>query len=194
MSAAARRWCVLFDRDGTLNAHVWRAGRRSSARDEHEWTDLPGVQESFGRLRAAGALIGVVTNQPDLSRGLLDPAALRRMHRRLGEVDGVYICPHTTSHRCPCRKPATGLLHQAARHLAVDLRHSYLVGDRPTDAQAGLTAGCTAVLLTPRTPVPRSGIPGLHYANDLAGATGAVLAHRRATTARPTEHPQGETP
>ncbi|WP_158771510.1 D-glycero-alpha-D-manno-heptose-1,7-bisphosphate 7-phosphatase [Streptomyces sp. NRRL S-340] len=174
-----RRWCVFFDRDGTLNAHVWRAGRRTSARHEQEWTALPGIQECFGRLRAAGALIGLVTNQPDLSRGLSDRTALDRMHHRLGPLDGVFVCPHTACRRCACRKPAGGLLRQAAEELSVDLSDSYMVGDRPTDAQAGIGAGCTAVLLTPRVPPRPSLIPGLHYATDLVDAAGTVLRHHR---------------
>jgi D-glycero-D-manno-heptose 1,7-bisphosphate phosphatase len=180
-NAAARRpaarWCVFFDRDGTLNAHVPRAGRRSSPRNPREWRALPGVQECFARLRAAGAMIAVVTNQPDLGRALVDRAALDDLHRRLGDLDGVYVCPHPSEHRCRCRKPSSLLLHRAARDLGVSLADSFLVGDRPTDAQAALNAGLAAVLLAPG-PAP-SRIPGLHYAPNLPAASAAVLRHRR---------------
>ncbi|WP_181140307.1 HAD-IIIA family hydrolase [Streptomyces sp. Ru62] len=182
--AGSRGWGVFFDRDGTLNAHVRRGGRRTSARHEQEWTALPGVQECFGRLRAADALIGVVTNQPDLSRGLLDPATLDRLHRRLGRLDGVWVCPHTARQRCRCRKPSSVLLRRAAARLSVDLAGSYFVGDRPTDAQAALNAGCTAVLLTPRVPARPSLIAGLHYAPDLWEAASTVLHLRRTGAAR----------
>lgn len=178
---AKRPWAVLFDRDGTLNAHVTRSGRRTSARHEHEWTALPGIQECFGLLREAGALIGLVTNQPDLSRGLFDRAALDRMHHRLGPLDGVYVCPHTAARRCSCRKPAGGLLRDAARHLSLDLGDSYMVGDRPTDAQAALNVGCTAILLTSCNPPRPSLVPGVLYAKDLVGAADLVLRHHRST-------------
>ncbi|MFJ4834491.1 D-glycero-alpha-D-manno-heptose-1,7-bisphosphate 7-phosphatase [Streptomyces sp. NPDC088747] len=185
-AARNRGWCVFFDRDGTLNTHVLRRGRRTSPRHAEEWTALPGIQECFTQLRAAGALIALFTNQPDLSRGLLDPSALDRMHRRLGRLDGVYVCSHSARHRCHCRKPSSALLRQAAVDLSVDLAASYLVGDRPTDAQAGLNAGCTAVLLTPRTPPRASTVTGVHYASDLLEAAHTVLRHRRSRTARHT--------
>ncbi|MFD3976812.1 D-glycero-alpha-D-manno-heptose-1,7-bisphosphate 7-phosphatase [Streptomyces cyaneofuscatus] len=182
-AARDRAWCVFFDRDGTLNNHVLRGGRRTSPRHTQEWTALPGVQECFAQLRAAGALIALFTNQPDLSRGLLDRSALARMHRRLGRLDGVYVCSHSARNRCWCRKPSSVLLRQAAADLSLDLAGSYLVGDRPTDAQAGLNAGCTAVLLSPRTPPRASTVTGVHYAPDLLAAARTVLRHRHSRTA-----------
>ncbi|MEU3860078.1 HAD-IIIA family hydrolase [Streptomyces sp. NPDC028722] len=181
---AAAHWGAFFDRDGTLNAHVLRGGRRGSARHPREWTALPGVAECFARLRAAGAVIGVITNQPDLSRGLLDLGTLHDLHRRLGPLETVRVCPHTAEQRCRCRKPSSALLREAAADLSVDLSDSYFVGDRPTDAQAGLNAGCTAVLLVPGGTVRRSLIPGLHYAAGLPQAATAVLRHRSAAAGR----------
>ncbi|MET7457372.1 HAD-IIIA family hydrolase [Streptomyces sp. NPDC005574] len=175
---------MFFDRDGTLNTHVLRSGRRTSPRHAQEWTALPGVQECFTQLRAAGALIALFTNQPDLSRGLVDRSALDHMHRRLDRLDGVYVCSHSARHRCRCRKPSSVLLRQAAADLSVDLKESYLVGDRPTDAQAGLNAGCTTVLLSPRTPPRPSTVAGVHYAPNLLEAAHTVLHHRRSRTAR----------
>ncbi|MBB5868332.1 D-glycero-D-manno-heptose 1,7-bisphosphate phosphatase [Allocatelliglobosispora scoriae] len=167
---------MFFDRDGTLNAHVPRDGRRSSPRGTGEWRPLPGGAEAIASLREAGAHIAVVTNQPDLARGLLSWDVLDDLHGQLAGVDAAYTCPHTAAQRCRCRKPSSYWLRRAARELSVSLADSYLVGDRPTDAQAGLNAGLTAVLLvhSART----SGIPGLLYAPDLTSAAAAILRHR----------------
>ncbi|MFG2133843.1 D-glycero-alpha-D-manno-heptose-1,7-bisphosphate 7-phosphatase [Streptomyces sp. NPDC048751] len=172
-------WCVFFDRDGTLNDHVERDGRRSSPRSPEEWIPRPDASAALGRLRAAGGRLVVITNQPDLSRGLLDPRALDGLHRALAAeagVDDVFVCPHRAADSCACRKPSSHWLYRAARRHRLDLHLSYLVGDRPTDAQAGLNAGTRAVLLT--TIRRTSNVPGLHYAPDLSAAATEILRHR----------------
>ena len=173
------RWGVFFDRDGTLNAHVRRDGRRSSPRSEQEWLLRPGARDALNRLHGAGATLAVVTNQPDLARGRLSRGALDGLHHRLAAgvpLAAFYVCGHTREQRCRCRKPSSDLLHRAAVHLGVDLGQSYLVGDRPTDAQAAMNAGLVAVLLSPVR--GESQIPGLQYVPGLAAAAAAILRHR----------------
>lgn len=170
---------MFLDRDGTLNAHVLRVGRRSSPRGLQEWTLLPETSIALARLRAAGARLVVVTNQPDLSRGLIRRDALDGLHQRLAaqvHLDAVLVCPHQASERCRCRKPSSYWLHHAARHLQVDLGASYFIGDRATDAQTGLNAGLRVVLLTAGRGV--SDIPGLRYANGLSAAATEILRDR----------------
>lgn len=175
------RWAVFLDRDGTVNAHVVRAGRRSSPWRIGEFALVPGAVAASEVLRGAGARLFVVTNQPDLQRGLLHPRDLEGMHHWLQEMlglDHVYVCPHVKSQRCKCRKPAGTLFRRAIEEFGVDLRHSWMVGDRATDAQAALTAGLRAVITTPARRSARSTVPGLTYVTSMIDGAREILRAR----------------
>ncbi|MCL6566859.1 MAG: HAD-IIIA family hydrolase [Acidobacteriia bacterium] len=146
--AEKRRPGVLLDRDGVLVRLVWRAGRWVSPRQLAEFALLPGAAAAVARLRAAGLPVVVVTNQPDLARGLLEKQTLAEMHRRLAAqlgVDAIYVCPHDDADGCACRKPRPGLLLAAARDFSLNLRRSFLVGDSWKDIAAGRAVGCLTV-------------------------------------------------
>ncbi|MFE9663212.1 HAD-IIIA family hydrolase [Streptomyces sp. NPDC005955] len=166
---ALRRPAVFLDRDGTLTEP-----RHYPSRPE----DLilqTGIGPPLRVLQQAGFALIVVTNQSGLARGLVDEAAIAPMHHRLRELlahhqvrlDGIYLCPHHRSGTvprfslaCPCRKPAPGMLHQAARDLDRDLSSSWMVGDSACDIEAGRRAGTRTALVGPK---PLTGIaPTLH--------------------------------
>lgn len=141
---------VFLDRDGVINRAVVRNGKPypPASAGELEW--LPGVAEALAALRDAGFARIVVTNQPDVARGVQTLAAIEAMHARVVAelpVDEVRVCPHDDGDRCECRKPKPGLIFEAARARGLDLGHSYLVGDRWRDVEAGCRAGCTTVLV-----------------------------------------------
>jgi len=122
---------------------------------------LPGVAGALARLKRAGFVLPVVSNQAGVARGLLDEAAVRALQaeveRRLAgqgapALDGFYFCPHHPSATlpayrtaCACRKPRPGLLLAAAQALDLDPARSFMVGDRPSDLVAGRRAGCRVV-------------------------------------------------
>jgi D-glycero-D-manno-heptose 1,7-bisphosphate phosphatase len=97
----------------------------------------------------------MVTNQPDVHRGLITMDFVREINKALNlPLDGTYICPHITEVLCDCRKPRTLLFRQAAEELSIDLRRSYMVGDTWRDVEAGTAAGCRTVWIRhPETPV-----------------------------------------
>lgn len=144
---------VFLDRDGVLNKTVMRDGGAASPRALDEFELLPGVGLAVEGLKRAGLLVVVMTNQPDVARGVLAPAELERMHERLRglvSVDAIYTCPHDDEDGCSCRKPKPGLLLRAAHEWGICLRKSWLVGDGWKDIEAGKTANCTTVLLKTR--------------------------------------------
>jgi D-glycero-D-manno-heptose 1,7-bisphosphate phosphatase len=111
---------------------------------------VPDAAGAVGRLRAAGFPVFVVTNQPDLARGLLAPAEHERMLavlRAAVAVDDIAVCPHDDADRCECRKPASGMLEDLASRHGVDLAQSVVVGDSWKDMEAGRRAGCRTVLI-----------------------------------------------
>jgi D-glycero-D-manno-heptose 1,7-bisphosphate phosphatase len=144
MSAAA----VFLDRDGVLNEAVVRDGRPYPPASADAVRLLPGVREACAQLADAGLRLIVVTNQPDIARGTLDPEELEAIHERLRQtlpLDEVVVCPHDDADGCACRKPRPGMILQAARRWGVDLTHSVTVGDRWRDVAAGRAAGTRTV-------------------------------------------------
>jgi D-glycero-D-manno-heptose 1,7-bisphosphate phosphatase len=144
------RRAVFLDRDGVINEALVRDGRALAPLSPQEFQLVPGAAAQVARLRAAGLLAVVVTNQPEIARGALAAADLDRMHARLRsevELDGIEVCPHDPREGCACCKPAPGMLHRSAAALDIDLGASFLVGDRWRDIGAGRAAGCFSILL-----------------------------------------------
>ena len=146
MSARA----VFLDRDGVLNPSPIRRGRPRAPITLAELQLFPWVAGAVDALHEAGFSCLVVTNQPDVASGELPASTLAAMHARVLEetgVDDIYVCPHGQNDGCACRKPRPGLVLRAARDWSVDLAASFLVGDRPSDIEAGRAAGCRTVLV-----------------------------------------------
>ena len=155
---------------------------------------LPGAVDAVAALAAAGAKVFVVTNQPDVARGRLDPAELALMHDHLRAtlaVDDIAVCPHDGAEGCHCRKPRPGMLIDLAARHRVDLDASYMVGDRWVDIAAGAAAGCTTILVERRyswdstsAGSPPATLHPDHRVANVATAAGVILARARRTDAR----------
>lgn len=144
------RAAVFLDRDGVVNRIVPRAGRPGSPRRMDELVIEEAAGVAVSRLRAAGFATFIVTNQPDISRGLLSAAELDAMMaeiQRRVEVDDVRVCVHDDADECACRKPKPGMLLELAERWDIDLSASYLIGDTWKDMEASLVAGCSGILL-----------------------------------------------
>ena len=147
---------VFLDRDGTLNEEVCYLYRPE---DLHI---LPGVGEALRMLKEAGYRLVVVTNQAGVARGYYTEEDVRRLHlhmNRLLERDGAgidafYYCPHHPVHgigpykiQCQCRKPGTGMFEMAGGRFDVDKAHSFMVGDKLLDVEAGKNYGLASILV-----------------------------------------------
>lgn len=144
------RRAAFLDRDGTLIEATVRDGKPYPPSSVDDLIVLPGVPEALGRLRDAGFLLIVVTNQPDVARGTLPRDALDAMHRALQArlpIDDLRVCQHDDDDQCACRKPKPGLLLDAAREHGIDLSASVMIGDRWRDIDAGRNAGCRSVFI-----------------------------------------------
>jgi len=141
---------VFLDRDGVINANLQRDGKPVAPTRLAELRFLPGIEEAARRLKAAGFLLIVITNQPDVATGLTPRAECEAMHdeiRRRLPIDDIMACFHTDADNCFCRKPKPGMIFEAAAKYNIDLAASYVVGDRWRDIKAGQAAGCFTIFI-----------------------------------------------
>jgi len=150
------RPAIFLDRDGVIIDDVHHLSTPTQVQM------IPGAAEAIAALNRAGWPVVVVTNQSGVARGLFTVDVLHAVHRRIAEqlvekgarVDAYFFCPHYPTadvaeyrQECSCRKPKPGMLVQAARELSLDLSHSWTIGDRDTDLQAGAAAGTRTILV-----------------------------------------------
>jgi D-glycero-D-manno-heptose 1,7-bisphosphate phosphatase len=151
-SSAGQRRAVFLDRDGVINQVLLREGKPYPPGGLEEFIIFPEVAEACARLKAAGYRLVVTTNQPDVGRGTMARATVEAIHaemcRRL-PIDRVEVCFHPGKglSDCACRKPKPGMLVQGAQALGVDLKRSWMVGDRWRDIDCGYAAGCRTVFI-----------------------------------------------
>ena len=142
------RRAVFLDRDGVLNETVMRSGKPYPPAKLADLRVLPGTAEALGRLKELDFLLIVVSNQPDVARGVQKREAVEEMEHRLRAelpLDDVLTCFHDDQDNCVCRKPRPGLVTRAAQQYGIDLGRSYLIGDRWRDIDAGTNAGCKTI-------------------------------------------------
>ncbi|MBV8280934.1 MAG: HAD family hydrolase [Candidatus Eremiobacteraeota bacterium] len=180
---------VFVDRDGTLNVNTGYVGRPALV------ALVPRAGEGLRLLNGAGYGIVVVSNQSGIARGYFSEADADEVDVRLREllaqvganVTAIYRCPHWPEDErpagvaaCGCRKPKPGMLLRAAADYDIDLRASWMIGDRLLDMQAGRAAGCRCVLVPgvpPHQPAEEMrGAPPDYRARDLVDAAQHIIA------------------
>lgn len=153
LTGEALRRAVFLDRDGVINRSHVVAGKPYAPRRIEDFRLLPGAAVAIDTLATAGFLVFVVTNQPDIGNRLVAPSVVTAMHERLRRelrIEEVYCCPHRQDENCTCRKPAPGMLLEAAACHHIDLSASFMVGDRSSDMEAGQRAGCDTIFIDRR--------------------------------------------
>jgi D-glycero-D-manno-heptose 1,7-bisphosphate phosphatase len=144
------KYAIILERDGVLNHTMIGPKGQIAPLSFNEFRINPEVIEPLHRLKNAGYRLIVTTSQPGLSRGVLPRRELDMMHSLLRSklpLDDILVCPHDEADRCPCRKPQTGLLTEAAFKWHLDLERSFVVSDKWQDAAAAQVAGCLSVLI-----------------------------------------------
>ncbi len=150
---------VFLDRDGTVIDDTGYLDDPAGVRL------MAGAAAGLRLLDRTGRPIVVVSNQSGIGRGRITKDAAAMVHQRFVEIvaaegvdfAGCYYCPHAPMVGCTCRKPATGLFDRAAVDLDLNLEDSVMIGDKCSDVEAGLDAGCRAILLG-NGPVDRTDI------------------------------------
>ncbi len=141
---------VFLDRDGVINRAIVREGKPYPPKDLTELEILPGVPEALAALKKAEYKLIVVTNQPDVARGTVKKEVVESINHQLSStlpLDEFRTCYHDDHEACDCRKPAPGALLAAALEHDIELKRSYMIGDRWRDIEAGQRAGCKTVFI-----------------------------------------------
>lgn len=176
---------IFLDRDGTL------IDDPGYVTDSDQVRLLPGAAEAVRSWNQAGYRVVVVSNQSALARGLITESQLEDINAQMelylenekAEVDAIYCCPYLDGPEAVVpkyrrdsnlRKPRPGLLLKAAEDLNIDLSSSWMIGDSAHDVQAGLSAGCRTILLSPNQDPPED-VEADFIVRDLPGAAGLIL-------------------
>jgi len=149
MNRNASHRAVFLDRDGTITEEASYVG------DVDKVMPIPGAADALKQLQDAGYKLFVITNQSGVGRGYFTREAVEAIHAHLDEsfanagvrFDRYYVCPHHPEDNCDCRKPKPKFLLDAAREYGLDLSRCFMIGDRPSDIQAGANAGTKTILV-----------------------------------------------
>ena len=176
---------IFLDRDGTINEEV------DFLTNPLDLRLIPGAADAIREANESGFKVFIITNQSGIARGLLTEERLGEIHAALvsklaghrAKIDAIYYCPHHPDFgqppyrsECDCRKPKTGMIDQAVRAFGIDVRKSFVIGDRMIDVQTGNNAGAASILVLTgygRSELElcrRNGVPIGHTAADLYAA------------------------
>lgn len=144
-----RNKAVFVDRDGTINID----GPYLSNPDKFEM--YSGVGEGIKKLKENRFKIIIVTNQSGIARGYFTENDLADIHAKMKrdfkkfyvDIDGIYYCPHQPDDNCNCRKPKTSLFEKAIKDHDIDVKKSYMLGDKILDICAGNKIGVKTILI-----------------------------------------------
>ncbi|MDI6804682.1 MAG: D-glycero-beta-D-manno-heptose 1,7-bisphosphate 7-phosphatase [Bacteroidota bacterium] len=147
---------IFLDRDGTINEEL------EFISSPDEVILIPGSAEAIKEANKLGLKVFVITNQSGIARGLIKGDELAAVHNSLVELlskegahlDAIYFCPHHPEYgeaqyrvECDCRKPNTGMLKQAEAEFGIDLKQSFVIGDRIVDVKAAHSVGAKSILV-----------------------------------------------
>ena len=140
--------CVFWDRDGVINEAIIKEGVPTSPLHLKEFVFKPFIREVLKASKRFRYLNIIVTNQPNIARGLTTHKVIQSFHSKISKdlkIDDIFTCFHDDKDGCSCRKPKTGLLEAAAKKYDIDFKASLMVGDRWRDIEAGQRLQCQTI-------------------------------------------------
>ena len=141
---------VFLDRDGVLVKSIIKNRKGYAPRKLKDFKVYKDSSASVEKLNSLGFKIFVVTNQPDVRKKKISKRTLSKMHKILKKkvnIKKIYTCVHSLNEKCSCRKPMTGMLLKAAKTYKINLKKSYMVGDRESDILCGEKVGCKTIFI-----------------------------------------------
>jgi len=147
---------VFFDRDGTINID------KEYLYKIEDFEFETGVTDTLKYLYRKGFKLIIISNQSGVARGYFTVSDVEKLHDHIKkraadfgfEITAIYYCPHYAkgiikeySIECGCRKPGTGLIEKAIKDHNIDVKKSFMIGDKESDILAGKNAGLKTVLV-----------------------------------------------
>ena len=140
---------IFMDRDGTVSEEI------GYMYHTHLYKPFPWTGPAIRKINESGMKAVLITNQSGIERGYFPESQVHEVHevlraelaRHNATLDAAYFCPHDPKTGCDCRKPQPGMLLRAERELGIDMNHSYMIGDRYLDVDAGYAAGVRSILV-----------------------------------------------
>lgn len=175
---------IFLDRDGTINVE------KHYLHTPEAWEFIPGAVEAIRAFNQAGYLVIVATNQSGIARGFFNAGQVEALHAHVdrllaahgARIDAYYYCPHhpdfSDGAPCHCRKPYPGMLLQAQSEHGIDMTRSWMIGDKKSDAEAGLAAGVRSILVsTGHGNKETAGLPAhVSHTESIASAASLILS------------------
>jgi len=150
ISQAKINKAIFLDRDGVINLPIILDKAPYPPQDIYQLIIIPHIANTLLTLTKLGYLNIIVTNQPDVARGIQTKAKVERINNfLLGalSIDDIFVCYHDNKDNCSCRKPKAGMLLKAAKKYNIDFSKSWMIGDRTTDIEAGKKVGCKTIFI-----------------------------------------------
>ena len=146
------RKAVFLDRDGVINKN-----KDDYVKNISELEIFPNISEPIKQLKNLGFFVIVITNQSAINRGLTTHENINKIHQTIQEylksnktfIDAFFYCPHKPEEKCICRKPKPGLIIQATKEFNINLKSSWMIGDRDSDIKSAEFAGCNSIKILP---------------------------------------------
>lgn len=180
MAGTGKRRAVFLDRDGTIIEDV------PYLSDPLEVVLIDGTAEGIKRLKEAGFMVIVITNQSGVGRGYYTEADVGAVHDRIDSIlegvgvsiDDYFYCPHEPDSGCKCRKPETQMVDRAVEEYSLDVEGSYVIGDKALDLGLGDNVGATSILVRTGLGADTENEPGVKagfVANDIVEAVEWIM-------------------
>lgn len=177
---AIMKRAVFLDRDGVINKTMIRDGKSCPPGNLNELEIFPDIAENLKRLHSAEFMVIVVTNQPDVARGVQTREMVESINSAIKSrlsIDEFLVCYHDNADQCFCRKPKSGSLLQSAEKYGLNLNDCFMVGDRSSDIEAGKSAGCKTILIGHQDSGGKYAEPDYHVDN-FRQAVDAILKQK----------------
>ena len=141
---------IFIDRDGVISGPFIKDGKSISAKTFKEFRILSKVTKGLDLLKKKKYLLIIITNQPDISKKKINKNELTKMHNEIfskTKIDDIYVCEHQESDNCNCRKPKIGLILKAKKKYNINLKKSFLIGDRSKDIESARRANIKSIYI-----------------------------------------------
>ena len=141
---------IFLDRDGVINFSKILRGKPYAPNYYKNFKIFSNTEKCLNKIKNMGFLTIVITNQPDIGNKKTSYLEINKMHDKLYSlktIDKIYVCPHSQSENCVCRKPSPYFFFLAKDEFNIDMKKSWMIGDRYTDIQAGNAAGLKTIFI-----------------------------------------------